>query len=200
MFLKFVIAIPAIIMYLFLFWRQLKDDYPHQTIFTTSFYVLFGIAAFYLLSFFYREDLWFWFSGAGALIGFLISTLKYELKITETLDAAVIATNTIVIAAYFYLGSVAGDIVAYMLTIFHLSLYFLFWFLNENYKKFSWYRSGKIGFAGLVTLGFYFLVRSIVALYFPDMISFIGKEDAMISAFIAFVSFLALYNLSKQTN
>ena len=200
MLLKFFIAVPAVIMFLFLFWRQLKDDYPHQTIFTSSFYVLLGITVFYFLSINYREEWWFWFSGAGALIGFLISVLRFDLKITETLDATLLAINTLVIASYFYLGSIAGNIHLYFFALFHLALYILFWYLNENYKKFSWYRSGKIGFAGLATLGFYLIIRSLIALYFPDMISFVGREDAMISATLAFISFLGLYNLSKQTN
>lgn len=199
MYLKFFVAVPAVILYLFLFWRRLKEDYPQQVVFTAAFFVLFGILVFFILSIYYRPEWWFWFAAAGAIIGFLLSILRFKLKITETIDASVLGLNMLAIATYFYFGSIEGDFRPYILVIFHLFLFLVFWILDQNYKKFTWYRSGKIGFAGILTLGFYFLIRSVVALYFPDVVSFIGKDDAIISAVLAFLSFLGLFNLARQT-
>lgn len=200
MYLKFIIAAPAVILYLFLYWRRLKEDYPQQSIFSTAFFMLIGIVIFSIISAYFRESWWFWFAVAGALIGFLLAVLKFGLKITENLDASFLALNTLAVASYFYLGSINGNFSAYLLVLLHLVLYLLFWVFDENYKKFRWYRSGKIGFAGFMTLGIYFLSRSLIALYYPDMISFVGEIDAIVSGVLAFISFLGLYNLSRQTN
>ena len=74
----------------------------------------------------------------------------------------------------------------------------LYLFLSKQYKRFRWYKSGKVGFAGLTTLGFIFLVRGLTALWVPFMLSFVGVMDAFISVIISVVAFGMVYNLSRS--
>jgi hypothetical protein len=73
----------------------------------------------------------------------------------------------------------------------------LFYFLDAHYKKFTWYKSGRVGFTGLTTLGLLLLLRAAVAPIVPDMLSFSGKYEAIISGILAFVSFLLVFNLAR---
>ena len=70
--------------------------------------------------------------------------------------------------------------------------------LNSKYKEFSWYASGRVGFAGLTAIGIFFLLSGIIAFIFPDMLSFVGKIDALISGMVAFVVFLSVFNLARE--
>ena len=72
-----------------------------------------------------------------------------------------------------------------------------FFYLDSRYKRFVWYKSGKAGFAGVMTLGVYFLARGAIAMAFPFMISFVGKYDAILSGSFALVCFLLIYILSR---
>ena len=74
----------------------------------------------------------------------------------------------------------------------------LFAYLDASYKNFSWYRSGRVGFSGLTTLGVLFLLRAAFASFFPDVISFV-KYEAILSGVAAFVIFLAIFNLARST-
>ena len=69
--------------------------------------------------------------------------------------------------------------------------------LNNYYKQFPWYKSGRVGFSGLVVLGSGFLIRSVVSLVYPNMIFFIGRVDAVLSAAIAFLFFFTVHSLSQ---
>ncbi len=77
-------------------------------------------------------------------------------------------------------------------------LLFAYLLLNMHYKTFSWYRSGRVGFSGLTILGTFFLIRAAIAIFFPNMLSFTGIFDAIISGLISFAAFIAVFNLSRK--
>jgi len=44
----------GIIIFLFFFWKRLKEDYSSERIFSTAFYILFGIGAGFLAVWFFK--------------------------------------------------------------------------------------------------------------------------------------------------
>jgi len=78
-----------------------------------------------------------------------------------------------------------------------LVMLFLSYYLDTNYKRFTWYKSGRIGFAGLFTASVIFLVRSVLAITKVHMISFVGSGEAVVSGIMAFVGFLLLFDLGR---
>lgn len=203
-------GILATVLFLFFYWRHLHEDYTVQKIFQSGFYQIFtgfsGIIIFYFLSkttsqtAIYKPDqLWFWGLILGIIIGFLVVKWKFKFRMNEVLEAStagfLYATICVVVLEIFR----NFDLSLVIAGGFIIFLIMLFYYLKNNYKKFGWYHSGKIGFASLVTLTVFFIVRGVVAIFLrPNMISFIGRIDGLISVAIAFVVFLQLYNLSQR--
>lgn len=188
----------GILVFLFIFWKRLKEDYVSNMIFTTSFYTLLGALAGHLVSFYFLPEWWFWTSLLGLSLGLVVGILRYRLRTFETIDA-------FVPGLFFWLSMVylKDAILNYNLSslfafIALLSFMVIYFVLDNHYKRFAWYRSGRIGFSGFTLLGVFFLVRSLVAATFPNVLSFVGTPDIIISAVMAFSSFLSVFNLSRS--
>src|SRR5260221_653025 len=207
--INILISLPiGILGFLFLFWRRLKEDYPGDQIFTFGFIVaacilvgFFSGLAIYNIRhtiFFSSHGLWFWLAFLFGGIGFVTSFLKLKLRFFETLEA----TGLGFLFLYFVISLVGSiqtvDLKLLLFSLIDGSLILFFFFIDTRYKRFSWYKSGKVGFAGLMVLGSFFLARAIVALLDPSMLSFVGKFDAIISSVVSFLFFITLYNLSEQ--
>jgi len=199
-------GIVGILGFLFFFWRRLKEDYTSTQIFSFAFIVLtfmlsglfigLGLYNFSHTNYFSSQGVWFWGAVIGTIVGFEIGYLKFKLRFFETLEATGISFIFFILT--IFLGSSLKQInVKYLaVSLFLGFLIVLFYFLEARYKKFTWYKSGKIGFSGLMVLGIFFLMRSVVALIDPSMLSFIGKFDAIADSIAAFLFFLSIYNLS----
>lgn len=138
-------------------------------------------------SIFSYTGLWFWGALTGLSIGFVVSQRVFELPLYEAFEAAVVGflfASPILTREWVY-SAIA------------LACYY---YLRGRYKSFMWYKSGKVGFAGLVTLGLFFLVRSILALSGSNMLVFtgIGKVEVVLCAALSFLCFFAVYNLSES--
>lgn len=187
----------GVLIFLFVFWKRLKEDYTTSQIFTTGLYMIVGISLATVFSRKFLEHWWFWLSFIGAALGLILGILKFKLRFFETFEAGVAATFPW-LGVVFLSDSIEkskpasfiGFIVIILLTV-------LFYFLDAHYKKFTWYKSGRVGFTGLTTLGLLLLLRAAVAPIVPDMLSFSGKYEAIISGILAFVSFLLVFNLSR---
>lgn len=189
----------GIILFLFLFWKRLKEDYPSSQIFTTSFYVLVGVLLGFLVSLKVSPQSWFWFELIGIILGLGVGILRYKLRFFEVLEALTLGLLPW-LALVFLRDSIINSSLASFLSFFAVTcLITLFAFLDSHYKNFSWYRSGRIGFSGLTTLGTFFLLRAAVASFFPFVISFVGKYEAILSGVAAFGFFLATFNLARST-
>lgn len=188
----------GIILFLFLFWKHLKEDYPANQIFSTAFYVLLGILAGFLLAKKFFPSAWFWSESAGVALGFSLGALRYKLRLFESLEA--LTTSLLVwLGVYFLKDSVVATSLPSFLAFFGVTCLITFYaFLDSRYKNFTWYSSGKAGFSGLITLGLFFLVRAGFASFFPFVISFVDKYEAILSGVTAFIFFLATFNLARQ--
>ena len=193
-----VTTLAGIILFLFLFWRRLKEDYPSSQIFTTAFYVLAGILLAWGLSLKVSRESWFWLELVGIILGLGIGLLRYKFRFFEVLEALALGLLPW-LGLFFLKDSIENSSLASFLSFFAVTcLITLFAFLDSHYKNFNWYRSGRIGFSGLTTLGTLFLLRAAFASFFPFVISFV-KYEAILSGIAAFVFFLATFNLARST-
>lgn len=188
----------TVLLFLFSFWKKLKEDYTQNQIFTTGFYILLGIGAGNIIAVNLLPAWWFWLSLTGGVIGLIIGKIKFSLRILEAIDAFVSASLFLLAGSFlasWYFGKNNLFLVGSGICILLIGLYK---YLNEHYKRFTWYKSGRIGFSGLAVSGAFFLIRSLIALTNPNMLSFVGSPDVFLSGILAFVSFLALFNLSRK--
>ena len=182
----------------FIFWKKLKDDYLEENLFSSIFYIFTGISAGFLLSRLVLPEFWFWLTLIGSVSGLAVSLHRFKFNLYEILDGYTFSQLSIILLIFFYdflenmkLSSGGG--------FFLIVLFFgLFLFLDKRYKSYTWYKSGKVGFTGLVVIGLFFLTRAGVAVTFPDMLSLVGRNDAIISGVVAFAAYLMLFNLSKE--
>lgn len=184
--------------FLYLYWRRLKVDYISSQIFTSGFYIILSAGLIGFITSHYESGWWFWTGFLGAVVGLSVGILRFKMRILEAVEAASVAFLPVV-SFIFLSGFVKtpGVFLAFGVVI-PLLLLALFFILDKKYKGFIWYKSGRIGFAGLSVLGLFFLIRSVVAIVFSDMISFVGSADSLISGILSFISFLAIYNLAQE--
>lgn len=194
----FFITLISSLFFLFVFWTRLREDYTQNQIFTTGFFVLIGFGSGNILSKYYFWEWWFWTGLVGGVAGLIIGMYRYRLRVFETIEAFVIAGLVL-----FFSITLSELIREYtlnslILTLAVLSFIGVFLYLDTHYKKFSWYRSGRVGFTGLTVMGLFFLVRSVVAMSDINMLSFAGEIEVVISGLISFLSFMTVYNLSGK--
>ncbi len=195
--------------FLFFYWRRLKEDYTSSQIFTSGFYIIFltlTVSLVFVLGLsrlihssavFSTSGLWFWGAMIGFILGLGLSIFKLNLKFFETFEAGILG-SFFWLSIIFLIDSVKdSSLVSLIGFAVMVLLIFLFFFFEGKYKKFTWYRSGKIGFSGLAVSGMFFFIRACLALFFPFVLSFVGKLDALISGGVSFILFLLLYNLSE---
>ena len=188
----------GVLLYLFFFWKRLKDDYIRNQIFTTAFYGLVLLGGGYLISFYFFNSLRFWLSLTGAIIGFLWGIFRYKLKMLEVLEAAVLGLLSIFTLILLGELILSHDILYLFSFIVLVLLIILFHLLDKYYRGFTWYKSGRIGFSGLTVTGVFFLIYTIVAVTLGGVISFVGNKDYLISLLLAVISFLIVFKLAKQ--
>jgi hypothetical protein len=188
----------GIVLFLFLFWKRLKEDYLGSQIFSTAFYVLVGILAGFILSRRFFPLAWFWAEIVGIALGFSLGVLRYKLRLFEVLEALGMSLLPW-LGIYFLKDSIESTSLVSFLAFFGVTcLITLYAFLDSHYKNFTWYSSGKAGFSGLATLGAFFLLRAAFASFFPFVLSFVDKYEAILSGVAAFIFFLATFNLARQ--
>lgn len=184
--------------FLFAFWRKLKEDYLPTQIFTSA---LISVATLFLFMFSLGKldsTWWFWWAFFGSILGLLAAIYKFNLKLFETLEAWV-CSDLISLTVIFMVKSIVNKELNYILIfIFVLLLYIFYKYLSKNYKKFTWYKSGKVGFAGISVFALFFLCRFVVALFYPNMLSFVGHGELLLSGGMFLIAVILYTNLAKQ--
>jgi hypothetical protein len=195
---KILFNIAGVLFFFFLFWKKLKEDYDSESIFTFAVFIAGGIGIFSFISQRILPQWWFWASCLGAILGFILGRLKFKFRFFESLEATTIGLLPW-LSFIFLQDAISSTSLPSLIAFIVLLLIIAFYvFLDAHYKKFTWYKSGKVGFSGLTTLGVLFLIRAAVAATFPPVLSFLGPIDSIISGAIAFTSFLLVFNLSRQ--
>lgn len=197
--LQVLLFILAVTGYLFLFWRRLKEDYVVEPIFSSALIILATtLIAGFSFTFLPYDQTWFW----GACLGYFVSLQfvvnKYKFRFFELYEAS--SRALFVLLGYSYLSHWLINRSSYSLYGFLLilALFVLFAIFERNYRKFTWYKSGKIGFSGLMTIGIFFLVRALLGMFEIPMISLVGKLEFILSGIASFMHFFFVYNLSES--
>lgn len=187
----------GVFLFLFLVWKKLREDYTTEQIFTASFFVILVIFGSLLFSRLYFPRLWFWIAFLAFLASLIFSVWRLRLRFFETYEAFFVSVlpwfsfvfllDAMKTLSWF---SFSGFVFIWLLVLFYV-------FLNLNYKKFSWYKSGKIGFSGVSVTIVFFLARLLVAQFFPFVLSFADRIDKFLSLGFSFLFFLLLLFLSR---
>lgn len=188
----------AALIFLFIFWKKLKEDYASEIIFSTSTFILVGILTGFLLSSKFFPVWFFWSEFLGAGSGLLYGIWRFKIRPYEAVEGCVISLFPWLAYLFVKDSVVNSSIISFAAFLVILALIFTYFFLDMRYKSFAWYKSGRAGFSGLATLGLFFLTRSTLAIFFHDVLSFTGKYEAYISGSFAFLVFLLVFNLSRQ--
>lgn len=198
MIVNWLVNLVGILLFLFLFWKRLKEDYSSNIVFSFSSLVLLGVLLGYLTSKYLFPYWFFWLEAFGAFLGFTLGIIKYNTRFFETFEALFI--SFLPWLTLFYLAELIKkpSLAVAVITLLNFGLILLFDFVSIRYKNFSWYKSGKIGLAGLLTSGVFFLLRAAIATLFPSVVSFSGRSEIVLSGVCAFTIFLLIYNLSKD--
>ncbi|EKE05865.1 MAG: hypothetical protein ACD_19C00176G0087 [uncultured bacterium] len=172
----------------YLLWRTLKDDYHYEKIFNLAFAILFGFIVGSIISKYVLSDYWFWLSFGCILLGFFVAIIRQRLKFYETFEALVVGVLPW-ISIVFLVDSINNSSLSSFITFWIGSICFaLFFFFKSYYRTFTWYKSGRVGFAGILTATIFFLARTAT------------NHEPYLSGSVALLLFLVLYKLSKNEN
>lgn len=193
-----VVGLTGMLIFLFVFWKRLKEDYSSEIIFKSGASVLLGILIGWAVSSKLYPPAFLWFEFLGALGGLGFAAYFYRVRFYETLEAFVISVLPMVSLLFLKDSVISSSLNSFIAFLTVLIFIFAFYYLDIHYKNFTWYKSGKIGFTGLATLILIFVVRSGLALWRITMISFLSGYEIYLSLVGAVVSLILLINLGRQ--
>lgn len=187
----------GITLFLFVFWRGLKDDYIPSQIFSISFTVFFTLILTYVLSLYFFKQYRFWLIVLALFIGFLVGSKRSGVKFYESWDSYILALLSSFFVSVFilYKNWNINWILFYISIVFSFIVFFI---IKNIYKSFIWYKSGKRGFPGLFSIGVFFLIRSIISFIKPDYTISLIEYDLFLSGLISFLSFLNIFMLANK--
>jgi hypothetical protein len=152
----------------------------------------------YFLSINLFPSWWFWCTYLGFFLGLIIGLLRFKLKFYETFEAAFLGF-LICFSLYLLADSVRNlNIVSFAGFVISVILIGIFQYVDMHYRNYSWYKSGKVGFTGLILSAIFFLARIIAYLYFPNTLSFVHNFEIYLSAVSSFIFITLTYNLSRS--
>lgn len=186
------------LIFLFIFWKKLREDYAGVQVFNSAIYILLGVFIGYFLAIKFYQPIWFWSGFFGLLAGLLLAEVRYKFRFFETLEAIVIGALpglSLVFLSDSIKTSSIYSFIAFGVVVLLMGLYY---YLDKYYKTFSWYRSGRIGFSGLSVAGLLFLLRALFALPFSFVLSFVNRYEVILSSVTAFIFFLLTFNLARK--
>jgi len=197
MLVNIAVILFGVLIFLFIFWKRLKEDYAAEIIFQSATFILIGILIGFLPASRFFPDWFFWASLLGLAAGLALAIVRFKIKFYESLEAVIIA-GLPWMSLVFLLDSInTSSLSSFLAFLAILITVFIAYWLDTHYKGFAWYKSGKIGFAGIATATLIFLVRAILAIGGIAMLSFVGRYEAIISGAMAFCGFILLFNLGR---
>jgi hypothetical protein len=188
----------SVLAFYFFFWQKLKEDYIADKIFSTASIAVFAIFIYVAITNYYFPNWWIWGAFLGAFTGLFIGVKRQKLRYFEAVNAFVPAILPWLFGAniLFYIRTNAVQyLFAAGLSVLMLFLYII---LERNYKRFSWYPSGRVGFSGLVVIFIFFTIRGIVAFLLPDMLPSTGVYDSILSGVVALASIISVIILARE--
>jgi len=187
----------GIFLFLYLYWKRLKEDYPVEKIFNSGFIILFGVFLSLVISKIFPNIYWFWIIIFITLIFEAVNVFKLKIKFFESLDALVISLLPWLSLFYLSHSIENSNLFSFLAFWIGLLLIFLFFLINNFYRTFNWYKSGKVGFSGIAVIGIFFGIRGISSIFVDNLVSFAGVYERFISGTFFVCTFLLLFRLSR---
>lgn len=182
-------------LFFFFLWKRLKDDYHYEKIFNFGFLILLGTIIGYFVSNYIFKEYWFWIQLLITACLFMFNIIRQKMKFFESFEALIIGSLPW-IGLVFLTDSVGrSSLSSFLLFWITLICVFFFFLLDSQYRKFTWYKSGRVGFAGVVTGFVFFVSRIVLYLIYPKTISFVPNFEIYFSSTFALVFFLLTYKL-----
>lgn len=197
MLVNLAVGFLGIILFLFIFWKRLREDYSSEIIFQTAITSLVGVGIGLLLSRLLLPDWFFWLGFVGGIAGLSPMLFKFKLKFFETFEAFILALTPIITLMFFRDSILYSSLNSFLAFVACLVLIFFAYWVDLNYKSFTWYKSGKIGFTGLFIALVFFLIRTVVAIIGPAVVSFVGRFEPIVSGVAALVFLGLLVRLGR---
>lgn len=193
-----LVNVLGILVFLFLFWKRLKDDYASEIVFKTAFFVLVGALIGFLLSLQFMRPAFFWAMILGGSIGLGFSILTVKIKFYESFEALVLSSLPWLGFVFLSDSVIRSSLNSFLAFLAMLIFSFIFYYMDLHYKTYTWYKSGRIGFSGLTTLILFFVTRSLLAIFKINMISFLSlRTEISLSAGAAIICLVLLINLAN---
>ena len=187
----------GILLFLFIFWKRLKDDYASEVVFKLGFNILIGIGIAVLLSFKFFKIYFFWAALIGGILLLILSLFKIKAKFYEIFEAFIIASLPWFSGIFLLDSVINSSLSSFLGFLFILFIIFISYYIDAHYKNFNWFKSGKIGFTGFATLFIIFLLRFALAIARINVLSFVGRFEAILSGLGMIACYVSLYNLGK---
>ena len=202
-------SILGVVSFLYIYWKKMRHDYTRDMVFASGFSIILLVLlttfiSFYIVKYipvtniFDSSQLWFWGAVTGYIIAFSLNIINSKFKFFESLEA-----SSIGLFAWLGFISVASgianqDLESLLASGVVVILFMIYLVLERKYRRFTWYKSGRVGFAGLTTLGLFFLIRSGISIYGGSMLSLAGRVEIVLSSVLAFLLFFSVYHLSER--
>lgn len=182
----------ASFIFAYVFWKKLREDYPNELIFSLTLALLAsGVFAWWIFQKFLYDFVFWGIFILPVLFGSYF-VKKFDMRPFEVIDAVSISWF------WFAFFAAAGTQLAILQMPVLLSLpqaliplisLGIYSFFIRSYRSFSWYPSGRVGFAGLASLALYFLLFAVFSLYQVVALS-LSRE--LLNGIIGLVLFLLL--------
>lgn len=182
----------AVFIFAFVIWKKLREDYPNELIFSFTLALLASGSSGWWIFQKFATPFAFWGVFVLPVILGLYFVKKFDMRPFEVIDAVSVSWF------WFAFFATAGAQLATLQippplalpgAVIPLVSLIVYGFFTKNYRSFSWYPSGKVGFAGLASLALYFLLFSVFSLYKVVALS-LSRE--IFNGIIGLVLFLSL--------
>lgn len=177
----------GIVIFFVLLWKNLKDDYHYEKIFNLSFITLGILLLFNLIAIKLLPNYTFWMQFMGLSVGFGLGIYLQKIKFYESFNAVAVSILPWFSLNYLNQAITNSNLIEFIIFWLGLFLIFIFFLTESFYRKFIWYKSGRVGFSGLLVAGIFFTLQ----LFFLSSL-----VERLISTAVAFGFFLLLYKLS----
>jgi hypothetical protein len=175
----------GVFLFLFVFWKKLKEDYSSEIVFNLAFISIFGLLCGIAVSYFFYPEYWFWYGLLGTSVSFSLFVRKYKLRFFECYETLLLSLLAWLSIYYLFETIVQKSLTLFINFWISIFTIFIYFFLSYFYKSFTWYKSGRLGLSGVVTVIVFFIIR------------FIAMKDYF-SLAVVFVNFLLLLSLFKK--